>query len=44
MGNLELGVLIATVLFGTIVVQAYRVLASGSQMQWWMKPLVSVVA
>jgi hypothetical protein len=44
LGNLELGVLIATVLFGTILVQTYRVLVSGSQAQRWMKPLVSAVA
>jgi hypothetical protein len=43
LGNLELGVLIATLLFGVSMVQTYNVLLSKSNGQKWLKPLVAVV-
>jgi hypothetical protein len=43
LSNLEFGVLFATLLFGTIMVQTYHVLISESKSQGWLKPLVSAI-
>jgi hypothetical protein len=43
LGNLELGVLIATLLFGVSMVQTFNVLLSKSNGQKWLKPLVAAV-
>jgi hypothetical protein len=43
LGNLELGVLIATLLFGASMVQTFNVLLSKSNGQKWLKPLVAAV-